>query len=77
MILEHLSINLPSIMNPKDTKKSNCRSRESLKRRRKQRKMKKKEKVRETASAGRCQEGDAFQNDYVESLTTRNLELKG
>lgn len=39
--------------------------------------MKKKEKVRETASAGRCQEGDAFQNDYVESLTTRNLELKG
>ena len=63
-------------MNPKDTKKSNCYSRESLKRKRKQRKMKKKEKMRETASTGRCQE-DVFQNDCVESLTTRNLELKG
>ena len=73
-----LSINLCSIMNPKDTKKSNCRSRGSLKRRRKQRKMKKKEKVKETASTGRYmyQEGGAFQNYCVESLTSRNFELK-
>ena len=58
--------------------KVQLRSRESLKRRRKQRKMKmkKKEKVRETASTGKCQGGGAFQNDCVESLTTKNLELK-
>ena len=64
--------NFHNQMNTKDTKKTNCHSKESLSRRRKQREQKKKEKVREAASTGKCQEG-GVPHDDVESVTAKML----
>lgn len=61
-------------MNPSDTKKSTCRSRESLKRRRKQRKQEIKRDTSATGSCGGQKEQANLQVD-IERMSKKNEEL--